>query len=183
MVTGMSGFRIEPAPREGGPALVDTLMQIDEEASELYRAAGIILDLTSEHPFVTAERSRWTGAVRDGNVLLAVGPEGEVAGFAVRETLDGAAYLDQLAVRPRAMRNGLGRRLTESVAHRVRAQGERALWLTTYGHLAWNAPFYERLGFVRADEAHCGPELRATLADQRSVLPAPEQRVAMLLTL
>lgn len=174
---------ISVAPHDDVERLVETLMAIDDEASELFRSSGITLDLPHDHPFIVAERARWQRAARAGRVLLATAEDGEVLGFAAHQRLDGLPYLDQLAVRPTAMRRGLGRQLTEAVVDHVRARGERALWLTTYAHLVWNAPFYERLGFVRVDEARCGPELRATLAEQRSVLPAPEQRVAMVRSL
>ncbi len=53
------------------------------------------------------------------------------------------------------------------------------LWLTTYAHLPWNGPFYERHGFVVMRDNDCGPELRAILDEQRAVLPDPKKRVAM----
>lgn len=45
------------------------------------------------------------------------------------------------------------------------------MWLTTYAHLAWNAPFYQRFGFETMADAACGPEIREVLAAQRAVLP------------
>ena len=173
-------FTLAVARTQSVDALVDELMAIDDEASELFRTAGITLDLPAAHPFVVAERTRWARAAREGQVIVAIGPSRPIVAFAAHGTLDGLAYLDQLAVRPSAMRNGLGQRLTEAVVDDVRSRGARALWLTTYGHLSWNAPFYERLGFARVHESECGPELRATLADQRRVLPRPEERVAMV---
>jgi hypothetical protein len=53
-----------------------------------------------------------------------------------------------------------------------------ALLLTTYEHLPWNAPFYERHGFHRLREEELGPELSAALAFERAHLPLPERRIA-----
>jgi GNAT superfamily N-acetyltransferase len=39
------------------------------------------------------------------------------------------------------MRQGLGRRL---VRQAIDWAGPEPLWLTTYAHLSWNRPFYER---------------------------------------
>jgi hypothetical protein len=62
-----------------------------------------------------------------------------------------------------------------------RQRGEQELWLTTYSHVPWNRPFYERIGFELAAAQQCGPELCETLQEQRRHLPEPEQRIAMLL--
>ena len=54
------------------------------------------------------------------------------------------------------------------------------LWLTTYGHVPWNRPWYERLGFVRVRESKWGPELLAIVDSERGALPCPDQRIAMV---
>jgi len=61
--------------------------------------------------------------------------------------------------------------------------GDTALWLTTYGHLAWNVPFYASEGFELVSESECGPGVRHHIEEQRRWLPLPEQRVAMRLSL
>lgn len=53
------------------------------------------------------------------------------------------------------------------------------LWLTTYAHLPWNRPFYERAGFAVIPEAQCPPGIVEILAEQRACLPAPRERIAM----
>jgi GNAT superfamily N-acetyltransferase len=72
--------------------------------------------------------------------------------------------LEQLSVAPPSMRRGIGRALLERVRETV---GHERVWLTTYDHLPWNRPFYERFGFARAPDADHGPELREALAEQR----------------
>jgi len=52
--------------------------------------------------------------------------------------------------------------------------------MTTYTHLPWNRPFYERHGFVRVPESACPRGIVAILDDQRRALPAPHERIAML---
>ena len=53
------------------------------------------------------------------------------------------------------------------------------LTLTTYAHVPWNAPWYERMGFKRLREEELSLGLRTRMSEERAVLPAPEQRVAM----
>lgn len=100
-------------------------------------------------------------------------------GFAALDLLDGQPYLDQLAVTRAAMRRGVGRRLLERSAEWARDAGGPSIWLTTYAHLPFNRPYYERHGYVVVPEAECGPGLRKHLAEQRGHLPEPAQRVAM----
>ena len=85
-------------------------------------------------------------------------------------------YLDQLAVRPRAMRRGIGAALLRQA---ISWSGDRTLWLTTYSHLSWNGPYYQRHGFVPMPDDTCGVELLAILEEQRAVLPDPGKRIAM----
>ena len=86
---------------------------------------------------------------------------------------------EQLSVRMTAMRRGIGAALlsaAECVAAKTRS---RTLWLTTYRHLPWNAPFYEKAGFVTVPVEECGTEMLVELLFQRRLLPKPDERVAM----
>jgi len=76
------------------------------------------------------------------------------------------------------MRRGVGRGLLHHTFAWARANGD-ALWLTTYGHLAWNRPFYEREGFAVMPEASWPPGVAHHIAEQRRWLPLPDERVAM----
>lgn len=164
--------------RAGRPDELPTLLEIDDDATRLYMEHGVALHLADSDPFVEAERSRWAAALAEGDVALAEDAAGQVFGMAVLMTVDGAPYLDQLSVRRASMRRGIGGALLAHSLEWARARG-RALWLTTYSHLPWNRPFYERRGFACVDESEWGTELRALVADQRSRLPSPEERVAM----
>jgi hypothetical protein len=55
--------------------------------------------------------------------------------------------------------------------------------LTTFGHLPWNAPFYERMGFVRLEEADLSESLREELDWEAAHGLERSKRVAMRLDL
>ena len=76
------------------------------------------------------------------------------------------------------MRRGVGRSLMAFAQRWSATQGE--LWLTTYRHVPWNGPWYERLGFARVAEAVWRPELRAIVESERGALPCPDERIAMV---
>jgi len=162
--------------RAGRPEDLDLLHDIDEDAGAVFREVGISFALTPEHPFVLAEVARWTAALSAGRVWLAVTAEGTPVGFAACGFVDGEPYLDQVAVRTAHARRGAGKLLLQQA---ILWSGARPLWLTTYAHIAWNGPYYERAGFQVVSESECGPELRAVLREQRLAVPFPEQRVAM----
>jgi GNAT superfamily N-acetyltransferase len=168
--------------RPGEPHELPTVIEIDDQAGALYADAGLVMGLPPSHPFALAEAARWREALALGRLQVAVIPgELSAVAFASVRLVDAEPYLDQLSVRPAFMRQGIGRRLVQWSASWARERGAPALWLTTYAHLSWNGPYYERLGFHRCRAGEGGPELEAILESQRQALPHPEQRIAMRL--
>lgn len=167
------------AIRVGSLADIDVLCTIDSDAATLFEVAGFDINLPSDHEFEVAERDRWLRCLMSGTTVLALDEGGAAIGFAAAGVLDGLPYLDQLSVRTAHMRRGIGSALLRAIEDLTRAGGGRELWLTTYAHLRWNQPFYERAGFVVVPERKCGPGILRELAYQRRWLPCPEQRVIM----
>jgi GNAT superfamily N-acetyltransferase len=181
-----------PQPQQPPPAIairpavpedIALLAAIDDDASRLYTLSGLTLNLNNNDAFIVDEQARWLESARRGRAYLAVDSnapgDGQAVGFAALGEVDGLPYLDQLSVRLGAMRRGIGRRLLGVALDWARRQGGGALWLTTWDHLPYNRPFYEREGFVVVPETQCGPGVRHHLAEERAWLPAPEHRVAM----
>jgi GNAT superfamily N-acetyltransferase len=170
-----------PALRLAQPTDFDTIVAIDDDATRLYAQVGLHLDLPEDHPYVQQERARWRRALNLGRIFLAMEPHpgGEApVGFAALDLVDGAPYLDQLSIRRAAMKRGFGRRLLARAIAWGDANGD-ALWLTTYGHVPWNRPFYEKEGFIVVPEPEWGPGIAADIAEQRLALPCPGHRVVM----
>jgi GNAT superfamily N-acetyltransferase len=161
--------------RRALPDEIDQMVSIDVDACTLYEEAGLDADLGPEHPYSVAERACWTRCAREGNAFVAGWPDAPAVGLLVMDRIDGAAYLEQLSVRRAAMGRGVGRRLLQRA---IEWAGE-PLWLTTYAHIPWNRPFYERHGFVTVAESACPPGIVAILDEQRRALPAPTERIAM----
>jgi GNAT superfamily N-acetyltransferase len=163
------------------PALLSELplvAAIDDASCALFTEIGIVFANGDDHWFSVAEREHWRQAVVRGDLYWAITNDRPV-GFYALGTRDARAYLEQLSVLPEHGRRGIGSALLRHAFARCAERGARELWLTTYAHVPWNAPFYVRQGFVVVPEHDCSPELQTTLAEQRSVLPAPAQRVAM----
>jgi GNAT superfamily N-acetyltransferase len=163
--------------RRASPAEIAEVISIDDDACALYETVGLHFDIGPDHPFAQAEHARWARAANDGNVFLAERAGSPAVAVLVVGRVGGLAYVDQLSVRMSAMRDGIGGRL---LMRAIEWAGHDELWLTTYAHLPWNRPFYERHGFATVAESACPPGIVADLEEQRRWLPDPEQRIAML---
>jgi GNAT superfamily N-acetyltransferase len=104
---------------------------------------------------------------------------GAPVAFALFEDLDGALHLEEVDVHPDHARQGLGARLIDAAAAWGRELGYRAITLTTFRSVAWNAPYYERIGFRALPAEAWGPGLRERVADETRRGLAPERRLAM----
>jgi GNAT superfamily N-acetyltransferase len=78
--------------------------------------------------------------------------------------VDAMAHLWQLSVHPSESRRGRGSALVMAVCDWAASQGYAAVTLTTFRDVAWNGPFYARMGFrVLTDLA---PGLAAVRANE-----------------
>ncbi len=164
----------------GTRADLDAVIAIDDAASALYESVGIVFHFPPDHPMAVHEREAWGLCAAEGGLLFARATgDGKRAGFAILSAKDGAAYLEQISVRPAHMRRGVGRLLMTAVLDRARAAGHETIWLTTYAHVPWNRTYYERFGFAMVPEADLGPDILHTLVFQQRYLPFPADRIAM----
>jgi protein-L-isoaspartate(D-aspartate) O-methyltransferase len=106
-------------------------------------------------------------------------PGGEPVGFALVEIVDGEPHLEEIDVDPAHGRRGLGRALLEAVLAWASAAGHAGITLTTFRDVAWNAPFYERMGFRALAPNEIGPGLEAIVRDETARGLDPARRVAM----
>ncbi len=96
-----------------------------------------------------------------GRLWVITGSDDCPAGFLLTEMVDGCLHVEQVSVDPGSARRGLGRALPDHAADQAAAAGVRALTLTTFGQVPWNAPYYARCGFRLLGDAEVTPGLRA----------------------
>lgn len=118
----------------------------------------------------------------DGLVLVAA-EEGELVGFAVCEAFEDALHVWELAVRHDRQRRGAGRALMAGTAALARRRGLAAVTLSTFRDIAWNGPFYARLGFAELAPADLNPRLAAVLEREAALGLDVASRCAMRLLL
>lgn len=117
--------------------------------------------------------------IRRGHSLVAHVGE-TMAGFLVTQPFSRELHIWEMDVHPRFGRRGIGAGLVRAAQIDARNTGFKALTLTTFRDLPWNAPFYARLGFEEVTALDAHPRLAGELANEvDDGLPA-ERRCAMI---
>ena len=118
-------------------------------------------------------------AQRLGQLWVALADDVAV-GFAHGEVIEsGGAHLDEIDVDPAHGRQGLGTRLVMKVCEWAAGNGYGWVTLTTFRHIAWNMPFYARLGFEIVPHAELSEALYAIVEDETRRGLDPARRVVM----
>jgi GNAT superfamily N-acetyltransferase len=68
-------------------------------------------------------------------------------GFAIVHVIDHIVHLAEIDVHPIYGRRGIGSALVKTVIEWAKAKNLDSVCLTTFSHIPWNAPLYEKLGF------------------------------------
>lgn len=160
------GYRLRPAR----PDELDTLTAIERAAAVRFRDVGLEEVMAS----TVTPRAHLEAGLAAGRLIVAetATPSGSAVGFALSSVLDGDAHLEELDVLPEHGRRGLGRALVLGALAVGAREGRPRMTLSTLTLVPWNAPFYERLGFVVLTSDEVGPELRAAcIADRERGLP------------
>lgn len=106
---------------------------------------------------------------------------GTLVGFALGTVVDGQGFLREIDVTESHGRRGIGTELVQTVIAWSRREGHTSIALTTFRDIAWNEPWYHRLGFRFVPEGQRGPQLRAIVERER--LEGLTQRTVMRLVL
>ncbi len=141
--------------RVASPEEYDALRSIEDAADTMYADIGI-------GPFTQSEEDNH---LAQAAVVLATG--NPAVGFACVEVVDGAAHIWQLSVHPLAARQGRGRALVNAVCAWAVTNGLPAVTLTTFRDVAWNGPFYAKLGF--RELVDLSPGLAAMREHERAI--------------
>lgn len=154
----MSDVAIRPARA----ADLAGLSAIEESGADTFARAGIPLaDRAPPSP-----PGQWAPSLDAGLLWVADDPQSGVIGFLAGKIEDGGLHIEEIDVVLERQKQGHGRRLIERAADWARDLGLAALTLTTFRSVAWNGPFYARLGFVELSPAQTPAWLAAILAEE-----------------
>ncbi|HZZ98125.1 MAG TPA: GNAT family N-acetyltransferase [Jatrophihabitantaceae bacterium] len=155
-----------PELRPADAADLEQLPEIDSRADSLFRVAGMDVP---DVPYPV-------DALHDAKAVFVAGRP--AVAFVQVDEVGGIAHVQELAVLPSHMRQGLGSALLDTACTWARDAGYPAITLTTYAEVPWNAPFYAARGFVELTELT--PELAELRDWERDIgLDSVGRRVAM----
>jgi len=87
-------------------------------------------------------------------------------GYLAGRVEDGRLHIDEIDVLRGHQGQGIGRRLLATAEAWARARGLRALSLTTFRNVPWNAPFYASCGFREWAPEEAPASIRQSLAHE-----------------
>lgn len=116
---------------------------LEQAAAELFRTIG--MDAVADDAPVS--ESELLQAVEGQRLWVAV-EYGVLKAYLLGDFLPQSLHIDQVTVHPDAARRGLGALMIESVSADPRSKERGLITLTSFANVPWNAPYYERIGFL-----------------------------------
>lgn len=151
-------YRIVTAEAEHCPLLPE----IEYQSAQVFSPEDLPEPLRS----VPTPESSFRAAQASGLLWVLIDPENLPVGFLLAEVLDESFHIKEMDVHPAHARKGLGGKLLEHSFTVARGRNLSSITLTTFKHLPWNGPFYERHGFVSLEESEMGAELSEILRQE-----------------
>lgn len=150
----------------GGPirpateAEIPVLQEIERRAGAPFAAVGMTAVADDDPPHADTLREYITA----GRAWVSPDETGRAIGYLVLGMVDGEPHVDQVSVDPAHAGLRIGKRLIDHAVRWAKDRGLHEITLTTFTHVPWNGPYYERLGFSYIPPADETPELRAIRA-------------------
>jgi GNAT superfamily N-acetyltransferase len=165
--------------RSSLPADAAALPAIERSAGQRFLTVPALAWIADDH-IVSSELHREYAA--KGMSWLALADDRPV-GFLLGEAMESSLYIAEFSLHLAWQGKGIGRQLINTVAQWAREQGFTSLTLTTFRHVAWNAPLYQHLGFEILEDAALPAALRQKREEETAHGILFESRCAMRLML
>src|ERR1044071_6368437 len=153
---------------------------------DIERAAGELF-INTDYPFIATDDPISYELLYQqyemGMVWVASNSDNTPVGFAVALPLDGLLHLEEISVHPSHGKRGVGTMLMHAVCELAKRKGYKAVTLSTFRDVAWNGPFYARLGFVVLTESELSVGLREVREGEASNGLPIKDRICMRLDL
>jgi GNAT superfamily N-acetyltransferase len=129
--------------RPARPEDLPVLRNVEIAAGACFRDVGMAA-IADDEPLTVGALAAYQ---EEGRAWVVADPADRPVAYLLVEVVDTNAHIEQVSVHPRHARHGLGRALIDTAAAWAAQRGLAAMTLTTFAHVPWNAPYYERLGF------------------------------------
>jgi GNAT superfamily N-acetyltransferase len=145
------------------PADAEYLPEVEQSAGLSYLAIADIAWVAHDGN-MPAEIHRVHAA--SGTEWVAETDDGKLVAFLCAERCGDELHIWEFAVAQEWQRAGIGRRMIDAVFAYAKASGSKAVTLTTFSDVPWNAPWYARVGFELLDEGKIGERLAAIVRQE-----------------
>lgn len=157
-----------------------------DDAASFYEVEEDAGALLAEHPSLadiplppSRSASDYKVMIEARQCLVATSKD-QVIGIAAARRYGQELHLHELSVIRGFQRQGIGATLLNALKIDARNSGIRAITLHTFREIPWNAPFYEREGFVIIDNLDAYPRLAKGQQAAVDVGLPREMRCAMI---
>ncbi len=153
-----------------------SLPAIERSAAQLFRTDPELTYL-ADAPGISEARHRVL--IGKGRCLVAL-QSGQITGFLSARSFGREIHIEEMSVLASSQRSGIGAGLMRAAMVDARNSGFQAITLTTFSDIAWNAPFYARLGFVEVEDISAHARLAQLLEKEAAAGLPPARRIAMI---
>jgi ribosomal protein S18 acetylase RimI-like enzyme len=154
---------------------LSALCDIEHESDKIFSIYHIpAITLSPKNPV-----SYWFPYLGHATLRIAIS-DTKILGFYLVTEIDGQAYLKQISVRPDHHQKGIGKALLQDAFLQAQQRGYIAMTLTTYRDIPFNAPLYQKYGFIAFVPDHTWPELSHIRKDEQSSDLEIRKRCAMI---
>lgn len=158
------------------PEDAEHMPAIEARAARLFDTVAGLAGIAEGH---TVPVERLLRYIRKGHSLVAH-VEGRLVGWLVTEPFGRELHIWEFNVDPACQQQGIGAGLLRACLIDAGNCGFKAVTLTTFRDVAWNGPFYQRLGFVEVTALDAHPRLAGELAVEADNGLPVERRCAMI---
>lgn len=121
-----------------------------------------------------------TKMAEDKKLWVATTDEDKPVGFVGCRGMDNFLYIHEISVAFDHQKQGIGRNLMITALNGAVQAGYSAAGLTTRRDIAWNMPFYKKLGFIEVKNPQEWPDLFTQLQKEIDSGADPSTRCAMI---
>jgi GNAT superfamily N-acetyltransferase len=115
------------------------------------------------------DKQLYKEAIHEGLLWVLIENQVRPIGFILCKMLDSHLHIKEMNVHPSFARRDLGTKLLQHAFCYAEQSNIPALSLTTFIHLPWNGPFYERLGFQELAPETLSVGLAEILATEKTL--------------
>ena len=153
------------------------LNDLENAAAEIFKNTKYALEIDQKPLSLSVLKQQH----QQNLVWVAVNKSDRLVGFAVVLIVDGLAHLHELSVAPQYGRQGIGTKLTKEVINWAKQANFPGITLSTFRDIAWNAPFYRKLGFREIPKAEISTGLDNIRRKEAAAGLPIEERILMIL--